>query len=101
MIYGELGLFPIEIDVKLRMISYWARQLTSKETKLSYLSYKILHNLFHNIVEFVTNRSAIAFKHCLFSLSMPFHRPVSIGNLWFVVRNLHSVYISLSSKILK
>jgi hypothetical protein len=42
MIYGELGLFPIEIDVKLRMIS-----------------------------------------------------------LWFVVQNLHSVYIFLSSKILK
>jgi hypothetical protein len=31
MIYGELGLFPIEIDVKLRMISYWARLLTGKE----------------------------------------------------------------------
>ena len=46
MIYGELGLFPIEIDVKLRMISYWARRLTGKETKLSYLSYKILYNLF-------------------------------------------------------
>jgi hypothetical protein len=42
----ELGLFPIEIDVKLRMISYWARLLTGKETKLSYLSYKILYNLF-------------------------------------------------------
>jgi hypothetical protein len=46
MIYGELGLFPIEIDVKLRMISYLARLLTGKETKLSYLSYNILHNLF-------------------------------------------------------
>ena len=46
MIYGELGLFPIEIDIKLRMISYWARLLTGKETKLSYLFYKILHNLF-------------------------------------------------------
>ena len=23
MIYGELGLFPIEIDIKLRMISYY------------------------------------------------------------------------------
>jgi hypothetical protein len=41
MIYGELGLFPIEIDVKLRMISYWARLLTGKETKFSYLSFKI------------------------------------------------------------
>jgi hypothetical protein len=48
MIYGELELFPIEIDVKLRMISYWARLLTvtKTKTKLSYLSYKILYNLF-------------------------------------------------------
>jgi len=45
MIYGELGSFPIEIDVKLRMISYWARLLTGKETNLSYLSNKILYNL--------------------------------------------------------
>jgi hypothetical protein len=34
MIYGELRLFPFDIDVKLRMISYWARLLTGKETKL-------------------------------------------------------------------
>jgi hypothetical protein len=44
MIYGELGLFPIEIDVKLRMISYWEKLLTGKETNLSYLSNEILHN---------------------------------------------------------
>ena len=46
MIYGELRLFPFDIDVKLRMISYWARLLTGKETKLSYLSYTILYNLY-------------------------------------------------------
>ena len=45
MIYGELGSFPIEIDVKLRMISYWEKLLTGKETNLSYLSNEILHNL--------------------------------------------------------
>jgi hypothetical protein len=32
MIYGELGPFPIDIDAKLRMISYWERPLTCKET---------------------------------------------------------------------
>jgi hypothetical protein len=46
MIYSELGLFPIETDIKSRAISYWARLLTVKETKLSFLSYKILYNLF-------------------------------------------------------
>jgi hypothetical protein len=42
MIYGELGRFPIEIDKKIRMVSFWARLLLGKETKLSYLSYKLL-----------------------------------------------------------
>ena len=42
MIYGELGRFPIEIDIKIRMESFWARLLLGKETKLSYLSYKLL-----------------------------------------------------------
>ena len=36
MIYGELGRFPIEIDIKIRMVSFWARLLLGKETKLSY-----------------------------------------------------------------
>jgi len=30
MIDEELGLFPIEIDIKLRMISSWARLLSVK-----------------------------------------------------------------------
>ena len=46
MIYGAFGSFPIEIDVKLRMISYWEIPLTGKESKLLYLSNEILHNLF-------------------------------------------------------
>ena len=45
MIYCELELFPIEIDVKLRIISYWARLLTDKETELSYVSYEMLYYL--------------------------------------------------------
>jgi hypothetical protein len=35
MIFGELGRFPIEIDMKIRMVSFWARLLLGKETKLS------------------------------------------------------------------
>ena len=46
MIYGELGRFPIEIDIKIRMVSFWARLLLGKETKLSYLSYKLLYTLY-------------------------------------------------------
>jgi hypothetical protein len=45
MIYGELGRFPIEIDIKIRMVSFWARLLLGNKTKLSYLSYKLLYTL--------------------------------------------------------
>ena len=45
MIYGELGRFPIEIDIKIRMVSFWPISLLKKETKLSYLSYKLLCTL--------------------------------------------------------
>jgi hypothetical protein len=25
MVYGELGKYPLEIDIKVRMISYWSK----------------------------------------------------------------------------
>jgi len=34
MIYIELGWFPIEIAIKVKMMSYWVRLLTGKETKI-------------------------------------------------------------------
>jgi hypothetical protein len=45
MIYGELGRFPIEIDIKIRMVSFWARHLLGKETKLSYFRPVSIGNL--------------------------------------------------------
>ena len=45
MIYGELGLYPLNIDIKIRMISYWARILHGKDNKLSCLLYKLMLNL--------------------------------------------------------
>jgi hypothetical protein len=35
MIYGELGRYPLEIDIKSRIISFWAKLLSGKELKLS------------------------------------------------------------------
>ena len=34
MIYGELGVTPISIDIKNRVISFWSRLLTVTENKL-------------------------------------------------------------------
>jgi hypothetical protein len=44
IVYVELGRFPLEIRVKLRMISYWCK-LVNNETKLSSSKY-ILRELY-------------------------------------------------------
>jgi len=59
MIYIELGWFPIEIAIKVKMMSYWVRLLTGKETKISYLSYKSLYDLFND-----ENLDFSWIKHC-------------------------------------
>ena len=35
MVYGELGRYPLEIDIKVRMISYWCKLIPGKQSKLS------------------------------------------------------------------
>jgi hypothetical protein len=36
MIYGELGCYPMDVDIKVRTISYWARLfIAGKQSTLS------------------------------------------------------------------
>ena len=44
MIYGELGRFPLEIRVKLRMIAYWSKW-DLNENKLSSVLYRLMYLL--------------------------------------------------------
>ena len=48
--YGELGRFPVHFAVKLRMIAFWFRLLTGKQSKLSLLVYNLLLNDMNNHV---------------------------------------------------
>ena len=43
MVYGELGRYPIDIDIKVRMISYWSKLILGNQSKISPLSYKQLY----------------------------------------------------------
>ena len=48
MIYGELGILPLRIDIQCRMISFWARineDVEENERKLSPMIYKLVYNL--------------------------------------------------------
>lgn len=41
MIYGELGRYPLEIQIKTSIISYWSRIFTGKDTKIAKLIYDL------------------------------------------------------------
>jgi hypothetical protein len=43
MVYGELGRYPLEIDIKVRMISYWCKLIQGKQSKVSTIAYKLLN----------------------------------------------------------
>ena len=43
MVYGELGRYPIDIDIKVRMITYWSKPILGNPSKISSLSYKLLY----------------------------------------------------------
>lgn len=49
MIYGELGIFPINIEIKARMLSFWAKltensKFNDLDMKLSSLIYVVIYN---------------------------------------------------------
>ena len=48
MVYGEVGKYPLKIQIQLRMLSYWAKISEGKELKLSTLVYKLIFALHIN-----------------------------------------------------
>ena len=46
MVYGELGETPLHIDIKCKIILYWARVINSKENKLSKMIYSLIYKLY-------------------------------------------------------
>ncbi len=45
IVYGELGVFPLEVCIKSSMMNYWSRLITGKNTKSSYIMYSYLLHL--------------------------------------------------------
>ena len=42
MLYGELGRYPIQITIDVRMIKFWNKIVVGKQSKLSFVCYKVL-----------------------------------------------------------
>ena len=56
MLFAELGRYPLELTVKIRMIGFWTRIISGKETNLSYLLYNTIKdtpNLQSNWINYV------------------------------------------------
>ena len=45
MVYGELGVVPLDVDIKLRMLTYWARLCFGDKHKISNTIYSLLYTL--------------------------------------------------------
>ena len=45
MVYGELGATPLDIDIKSRMLTFWARLCFGDKHKLSNTIYSLLYTL--------------------------------------------------------
>jgi hypothetical protein len=45
MIYGELGRYPLYIDIKQRMVSYWTKLITGKQSKMCSVVYRLMYHL--------------------------------------------------------
>ena len=48
MVYGEFGRYPLELQVKVRMIKFWSKLLNGKNTKIAYKLYMLLLYLHRN-----------------------------------------------------
>ena len=48
MIYGELGITPISVEIKTRAISFWSKIVSGHDqpTRLSYQMYMVLYNMY-------------------------------------------------------
>ena len=44
MLYAELGRYPLEHVIKTQTIGFWLRILLGKQSKISYLMYRVLHS---------------------------------------------------------
>jgi hypothetical protein len=50
MVHGELGRYPIDIDIKVRTMSYWARLLSGKQAKFSNVFNRLSRNLKYKLI---------------------------------------------------
>jgi hypothetical protein len=84
MVYGELGRYPIDIDIKGRMISYWSKLILGNQSLSLSLSYKLLY-----IKDFQNNCFTCAWLNKICGISYIWNMQNCISDKWLklVVKN--------------
>lgn len=89
MLYGELGKVPVELNIHRRMVCYWARLISGKQSKLSFLLYRFM------LTDHVTNKInynwLTSIKHILEHLGM--------SDIWISHAFLSLTWLSQQIKI--
>ena len=91
MIYGELGRYPIDIEIKSKMLGYWQRILRSKENKLTHVLYNILLKLYNENI----------YKSPWLSCIHATLNNCGLNNVWLMQENILSFsekWIALNTK---
>ena len=88
MIYGELGIYPLEIDIKARMTSFWSKLLDFDSSKLSVMIYRIIKSFFDK-------------KKCKSPLLEHFKHLIEnngFGNIWTAPQQINRKWFCLAFK---
>ena len=48
MVYGELGIIPLHLKIKARVLKFWYRIISGKKDKICYTLYQLMHYLHVN-----------------------------------------------------
>ena len=48
MVYGELGIIPLHLKIKARVLNFWYRMISGKKDKTCYTLYQLMHYLHVN-----------------------------------------------------
>ena len=86
MVFGETGRFPLRVDVKVRILSFWYKLISEQnKNKLSSIIYKLQHRLYCN----GTHESLYLkfIRACLIEVGLPHiwysQNVTNINFLWF------------------
>ena len=64
MVYGELGRFPISVNIKVRMISFWCKLIKTQGDKLSSHTFCLLRNYnnqWYNFIKSILNECGLSY----------------------------------------